>query len=155
MHALQSVLLLSLYVQTHPSRPCGSFRWSGHGMPVSNSQENVAALVWDDHRRCRVALTDIRSQGWRAVYRVSDLGTWHTPDCFNLLRDTLHARRWSTEAVTYPTVEAEPPPNDLAGRAPAPTVLFFNELSRVHFYGPHLHKTRGRVHFPDRTQDFQ
>ncbi|KPM38722.1 hypothetical protein AK830_g7844 [Neonectria ditissima] len=40
-------------------------------------------------------------------------GAWHTPDCFDPVRDALHARGWSTEAVGYPSVGAEPPTKGL------------------------------------------
>lgn len=36
-------------------------------------------------------------------------GAWHTPDCFDLVREQLHERGWATEGVTYPSVGAEPP----------------------------------------------
>ncbi|KAF4957359.1 hypothetical protein FSARC_11321 [Fusarium sarcochroum] len=41
-------------------------------------------------------------------------GAWHTADCFDLVRKELHARNWSTEAVDYPSVGAEPPTKGLA-----------------------------------------
>lgn len=40
-------------------------------------------------------------------------GAWHTADCFNLARDALHDKGWSTEAVDYPSVGAEPPKKGL------------------------------------------
>ncbi|KAF7555887.1 hypothetical protein G7Z17_g1828 [Cylindrodendrum hubeiense] len=46
-------------------------------------------------------------------------GAWHTPDCFDLVRGTLHAGGWSTEAITYPSVGAEPPTKGLADDAAA------------------------------------
>ncbi|KAF4981772.1 hypothetical protein FZEAL_2494 [Fusarium zealandicum] len=46
-------------------------------------------------------------------------GAWHTPDCFDLVRNALHARGWSTEAVAYPSVGAEPPVKGLADDAAA------------------------------------
>ncbi|KAF4311938.1 hypothetical protein GTA08_BOTSDO12061 [Botryosphaeria dothidea] len=41
-------------------------------------------------------------------------GAWHTPACFDAVRDQLHARGWATEAVAYPSVGAEPPTLGLA-----------------------------------------
>ncbi|KAH8659749.1 Alpha/beta hydrolase fold-1 [Ilyonectria robusta] len=46
-------------------------------------------------------------------------GAWHTPDCFDVVRDALHVRGWSTEAVSYPSVAAEPPTKGLADDAVA------------------------------------
>ncbi|KAH7022209.1 Alpha/beta hydrolase fold-1 [Ilyonectria destructans] len=46
-------------------------------------------------------------------------GAWHTADCFDLVRDALHARGWPTEAVNYPSVGAEPPNKGLAEDAAA------------------------------------
>ncbi|KAI7779332.1 hypothetical protein LA080_001003 [Diaporthe eres] len=36
-------------------------------------------------------------------------GAWHTPDCYQLVQDKLHAQGWETRAVAYPSVGAEPP----------------------------------------------
>ncbi|KAG8163935.1 hypothetical protein KVR01_005853 [Diaporthe batatas] len=36
-------------------------------------------------------------------------GAWHTPDCYQLVQDRLHAQGWETRAVAYPSVGAEPP----------------------------------------------
>jgi pimeloyl-ACP methyl ester carboxylesterase len=45
-------------------------------------------------------------------------GAWHTPDCFDAVREQLHVRGWETEAISYPSVGAEPPnkglPHDAA-----------------------------------------
>jgi pimeloyl-ACP methyl ester carboxylesterase len=41
-------------------------------------------------------------------------GAWHTPDCFDVVREQLHQRGWETEAVAYPSVGAEPPIKGLA-----------------------------------------
>lgn len=41
-------------------------------------------------------------------------GACHTSDCFDVVRDTLHARGWSTEVVCYSSVTAEPPIKGLA-----------------------------------------
>ncbi|KAH7136936.1 Alpha/beta hydrolase fold-1 [Dactylonectria estremocensis] len=46
-------------------------------------------------------------------------GAWHTADCFDLVRDALDARGWSTEAVNYPSVGAEPPTKGLSDDAAA------------------------------------
>ncbi|KAM0560042.1 hypothetical protein ACHAPJ_004001 [Fusarium lateritium] len=46
-------------------------------------------------------------------------GAWHTPACFDPIRDALHSRGWSTEAVEYPSVGAEPPNKGLADDANA------------------------------------
>ena len=46
-------------------------------------------------------------------------GAWHTPDCFDIVRERLHQRGWETEAVTYPSVGAEPPNKGLADDAAA------------------------------------
>ncbi|KAM5344445.1 hypothetical protein ACJ41O_012981 [Fusarium nematophilum] len=46
-------------------------------------------------------------------------GAWHTPDCFDAARDALHARGWLTEAVSYPSVGAEPPVKGLEDDAAA------------------------------------
>ncbi|KAF4120863.1 hypothetical protein GMORB2_2349 [Geosmithia morbida] len=46
-------------------------------------------------------------------------GAWHTADCFDALRDALHAKDWLTEAVEYPSVGAEPPTKGLADDASA------------------------------------
>ncbi|KAH6876380.1 Alpha/beta hydrolase fold-1 [Thelonectria olida] len=46
-------------------------------------------------------------------------GAWHTADCFDLARNALHARGWSTEAVDYPSVGAEPPTKGLHDDAAA------------------------------------
>lgn len=36
-------------------------------------------------------------------------GAWHTPDCFDIIQDKLHAQGYETRAVAYPSVGAEPP----------------------------------------------
>jgi pimeloyl-ACP methyl ester carboxylesterase len=41
-------------------------------------------------------------------------GAWHTADCFDAVRNALHARDWPTEAVDYPSVGAEPPSKGVA-----------------------------------------
>ncbi|KAI8411144.1 hypothetical protein FOFC_07738 [Fusarium oxysporum] len=45
-------------------------------------------------------------------------GAWHSPDSFRPVRNALQARGWETDAVTYPSVGAEPPtkgiPDDAA-----------------------------------------
>ncbi|KAM0245551.1 hypothetical protein ACHAP5_005358 [Fusarium lateritium] len=41
-------------------------------------------------------------------------GAWHTADCYDLVRNELQAKGWSTEAVDYPSVGAEPPTKGLA-----------------------------------------
>ncbi|KAJ2904776.1 hypothetical protein MKZ38_007132 [Zalerion maritima] len=46
-------------------------------------------------------------------------GAWHTPDCFDIVREQLHSQGWETEAVTYPSVGAEPPTQGLQGDADA------------------------------------
>jgi pimeloyl-ACP methyl ester carboxylesterase len=46
-------------------------------------------------------------------------GAWHTPDCFDMVRSQLHQRGWETEAVTYPSVGAEPPTKGLVEDAAA------------------------------------
>ncbi|KAL2688960.1 hypothetical protein Neosp_003010 [[Neocosmospora] mangrovei] len=46
-------------------------------------------------------------------------GAWHTADCFDIVREALHARDWTTEAVEYPSVGAEPPNKGLADDANA------------------------------------
>lgn len=46
-------------------------------------------------------------------------GAWHTADCFDIVREALHARDWTTEAVEYPSVGAEPPTKGLADDANA------------------------------------
>lgn len=46
-------------------------------------------------------------------------GSWHTPDCFDLIRDALRKRGWVTDAVSYPTVGAEPPTKGLTDDAAA------------------------------------
>ncbi|KAI8675769.1 AB hydrolase-1 domain-containing protein [Fusarium keratoplasticum] len=46
-------------------------------------------------------------------------GAWHTADCFDVVREALHARDWTTEAVEYPSVGAEPPTKGLADDANA------------------------------------
>ena len=46
-------------------------------------------------------------------------GAWHAPDCFDIVREQLHQRGWETEAVTYPSVGAEPPNKGLADDAMA------------------------------------
>lgn len=46
-------------------------------------------------------------------------GAWHTPDCFDAVRKQLHARAWSTEAISYPSVGAEPPTKGLHDDAAA------------------------------------
>ena len=44
-------------------------------------------------------------------------GAWHTPDCFDPARKTLEERGWSVEAISYPSVGAEPPTVGLADDA--------------------------------------
>jgi alpha-beta hydrolase superfamily lysophospholipase len=44
-------------------------------------------------------------------------GAWHTADCFDSVRNALHARDWPTEAVDYPSVGAEPPTKGVADDA--------------------------------------
>jgi pimeloyl-ACP methyl ester carboxylesterase len=46
-------------------------------------------------------------------------GAWHTPDCFDIIREQLHQRGWETEAVAYPSVGAEPPTKGLVEDAAA------------------------------------
>ncbi|OJD32277.1 uncharacterized protein BKCO1_3900087 [Diplodia corticola] len=46
-------------------------------------------------------------------------GAWHTPDCFDIVREQLHQRGWATEGVAYPSVGAEPPTKGLAEDAAA------------------------------------
>ncbi|KAL1633581.1 hypothetical protein SLS58_011033 [Diplodia intermedia] len=46
-------------------------------------------------------------------------GAWHTPDCYDIVREQLHQRGWATEAVAYPSVGAEPPTKGLADDAAA------------------------------------
>ncbi|KAK7536868.1 Alpha/beta hydrolase fold-1 [Phyllosticta citribraziliensis] len=46
-------------------------------------------------------------------------GAWHTPDCFDIVRDQLHARGWTTDAVAYPSVGGEPPNKSLPDDAAA------------------------------------
>ncbi|EOD51993.1 hypothetical protein GTA08_BOTSDO12061 [Neofusicoccum parvum] len=46
-------------------------------------------------------------------------GAWHTPDCYDVVREQLHARGWATEGVAYPSVGAEPPTKGLADDAAA------------------------------------
>ncbi|CEI66994.1 hypothetical protein FVEN_g9774 [Fusarium venenatum] len=41
-------------------------------------------------------------------------GAWHTADCYDVVRNDLHSRGWSTEAVDYPSVGAEPPTKGLS-----------------------------------------
>ncbi|KAM0197813.1 hypothetical protein ACHAPA_003203 [Fusarium lateritium] len=41
-------------------------------------------------------------------------GAWHTADCYDIVRNELQAKGWSTEAVDYPSVGAEPPSKGLA-----------------------------------------
>ncbi|KAG6354637.1 hypothetical protein INS49_004655 [Diaporthe citri] len=36
-------------------------------------------------------------------------GAWHTPDCYQLVQDKLHAQGWETRTVAFPSVGAEPP----------------------------------------------
>lgn len=36
-------------------------------------------------------------------------GAWHTPDCYQIVQDKLHAQGLETRAVAYPSVGAEPP----------------------------------------------
>ncbi|KAH7124666.1 hypothetical protein EDB81DRAFT_586143, partial [Dactylonectria macrodidyma] len=55
-------------------------------------------------------------------------GAWHTPHCFDVVRDTLYARGWFTEAVSYPSVAAEPPTKGLADEGTAIVIV-------VHSYG--------------------
>lgn len=44
-------------------------------------------------------------------------GAWHTPDCFDLVRNELASRGWSVEAIDYPSVGAEPPTKSLSDDA--------------------------------------
>lgn len=44
-------------------------------------------------------------------------GAWHTPDCFDALREQLHTRGFPTEAVAYPSIGAEPPNKGLSDDA--------------------------------------
>ncbi|CAN8103534.1 unnamed protein product [Discula destructiva] len=46
-------------------------------------------------------------------------GAWHTPDCFEILEDKLHAQGYETAAVAYPSVGAEPPTKGLYDDAAA------------------------------------
>lgn len=46
-------------------------------------------------------------------------GAWHTPDCFRLVQDGLHAKGYETRAVAYPSVGAEPPTKGLFDDAAA------------------------------------
>lgn len=46
-------------------------------------------------------------------------GAWHTPDCFQIVQDKLHARGYETRAVAYPSVGAEPPTKGLFDDAAA------------------------------------
>lgn len=44
-------------------------------------------------------------------------GAWHTAGCFDVVRESLRSRGWSTEAVNNPSVGAEPPTKGLADDA--------------------------------------
>ncbi|KAF4495365.1 Alpha beta hydrolase fold-1 [Fusarium agapanthi] len=46
-------------------------------------------------------------------------GAWHLAPCFDPIREALHSRGWTTEAVEYPSVEAEPPTKGLDDDADA------------------------------------
>ncbi|KAH7190191.1 Alpha/beta hydrolase fold-1 [Fusarium oxysporum] len=46
-------------------------------------------------------------------------GAWHSPDSFRLVRNALQAKGWETDAVTYPSVGAEPPTYGIADDATA------------------------------------
>ncbi|KAI1853310.1 hypothetical protein JX266_002016 [Neoarthrinium moseri] len=46
-------------------------------------------------------------------------GAWHSPDCFQLVRDELEKRGFETVGVTYPTVGAEPPTKGISDDAAA------------------------------------
>ncbi|ORY58904.1 Alpha/beta hydrolase fold-1 [Pseudomassariella vexata] len=46
-------------------------------------------------------------------------GAWHTTQCFDLVREKLTKVNWPTEAVSYPSVGAEPPTKGLADDAAA------------------------------------
>lgn len=46
-------------------------------------------------------------------------GAWHTPDCFELIQDKLHAQGYETRGVVYPSVGAEPPDKGLFDDAAA------------------------------------
>lgn len=46
-------------------------------------------------------------------------GAWHTPDCFQIVQDKLHAQGYETRAVAYPSVGAEPPTKGLFDDAAA------------------------------------
>lgn len=46
-------------------------------------------------------------------------GAWHTPDCYQLIQDRLHAQKYETRAVAYPSVGAEPPNKGLFDDAAA------------------------------------
>ncbi|KAF4448337.1 hypothetical protein F53441_8236 [Fusarium austroafricanum] len=46
-------------------------------------------------------------------------GAWHQTCCFGPVRDALHSRGWTTEAVAYPSVGAEPPTKGLEDDAEA------------------------------------
>ncbi|KAL5586424.1 hypothetical protein FOBRF1_016294 [Fusarium oxysporum] len=46
-------------------------------------------------------------------------GAWHLASCFDPIREALHSRGWTTEAVEYPSVGAEPPTKGLDDDADA------------------------------------
>jgi pimeloyl-ACP methyl ester carboxylesterase len=69
-------------------------------------------------------------------------GAWHTPDCFDIVREQLHQRGWETEAVAYPSMGAEPPNKGLAEDAAAVRVVLDELINHgkdivlvVHSYG--------------------
>lgn len=46
-------------------------------------------------------------------------GAWHTPDCFEIIQEKLHAQGYETRGVAYPAVGAEPPNKGLYDDAAA------------------------------------
>lgn len=46
-------------------------------------------------------------------------GAWHTPDCFEIVQGKLDKQGYTTSAVAYPSVDAEPPTRGLFDDAAA------------------------------------
>ncbi|KAF5000515.1 hypothetical protein FGRMN_1682 [Fusarium graminum] len=61
-------------------------------------------------------------------------GAWHKASCFDPVRETLHSEGWTTEAVEYPSVGAEPPTKGLDEDADAVR----SALQRLSDEGDHI-----------------
>lgn len=72
-------------------------------------QNTPAQFAISSHSTCSVDISKPMTTGNAQPVFVLAPGAWHTPDCYDVVRDKLNALGWETRGVTYPSVGAEPP----------------------------------------------